>query len=353
MRFWHRRSTNDAGRSTTVSTTRVRWRCNILDANGPCDGVLLILILFLIVELVFFLFQYYDVYQNVYPGSKVAQNLTGGKGTAFEFFKWAICWCSGTLTVPAGFYAAYMGVAFVGKEINACLAVLIALPWIGLCIFLGTWQLWIYWLMSSVWFNSVWTHACDGWDGYAMLEGITWGDVASSLPYVGTATVFLAAGNYTMQLERNSTFHSIFYFYNVTTDLTGDLTADSIPPVYNNIIYDTRNHLYTINNTTTRYTTSPNLAFPSLDLVLSDDSIPFGSAGDMPLANLLYRNDSTSLNVLSTVNTAKDDCTQMKVCVMQKPPGDYEIALGVVMIQQYLYGVSCTTPSDDDSDSDD
>jgi hypothetical protein len=244
---------------------------------------------------------------------------------------------------------AYFGVVFVGEEISKYLAALIALPWIGLCLFLGTWQLWIYWLMMSVWYTSVWNHACDGWDGYAMLEGITWGDVVSSLPYVGTATVFLAAGNYTMQLERNNTFHDIFYFYNITTDLMGDPTGDfvtgSIPPAYNNITYDISNHLYTISNTTIHYITSPNLAFPSLDLVLSDDSIPFGSGGDMPLANLLYRNGSTRLNVLSTVNTEKDDCTQMKVCIMQNPLGDYEIALGVVMIQQYLYAVSCTTPS--------
>jgi hypothetical protein len=341
MRFWRRRSTNDAERGTTTYTVRTSRQHGISEAVGPCCGILTV---FLAVEFIFFLFQYYDVYQNVYPGSKVAQNLSGGGGTAFEFFKWAICWCSGVLTVPAGFYMAHLGVAFVGKEISKWLACIIALPWIGLCLFLGTWQMWSYWMMMSVWGSSVWNHACDGWDGYAMLDGITWANVSQSLPYVGAATVFLAAGNYTMQLERNNTSHNVFTFYQIT--------ACNLTPMYDHITYDTDKHVYTINNSTNHYTVSPNLAFPSLDLVLKDNSIPFGSGCDMPLANLIYRNGPTTSNVLSVVNTDSSDCTKMKVCAMANPPGDFEIAMGVVMIQQYLYGVCCTTPDGDNDDSD-
>ena len=334
MRFW-RRPSNSATRNTNYNN----YGTSLSDGLGVvCCGIFA----FIIIELVFFLFQYFDVYSDVYPGSRVAQNLSGGKGTAFEFFKWAICWLSGVLTVPAGIYLAVYGVGLVGK-LNVCLATLIAVPWTGLCLFLGSWQMWIFWMMLPLWSNAVWNNACNGWDGYAILQGISWSDVSSSLPYAGTATVLFAAGNYTLQLERNNQFHHIFYFY--------DLEMGNLSPTFNNITYNMINHTYTIENTTTHYNVNPNLAFPSLDLVLDDDSIPFGSGCDMPLADLVYRNGTTTSNVLNVVNINNDDCTQMKLCAMQNPQGDYQIAMGVVMIQQFLYGICCTTPDGDSSSS--
>jgi len=289
----------------------------------------------------FFLFQYYDVYSNVYPGSRVAQNLSGGKGTAFAFFKWSICWLSGVATIPAGIYLAGVGIKFAAEEIHECVACIIALPWIAICLFLGSWQMWAYWMMMALWSNAVWNHACDDWGGYALLQGINWKDVSSDLPFAGTATVFLPGGNYTMQLERHERAHDTYYFYNLHS---GELT-----PVYDNITYNAFNHTYTIKNSTSRYLETPNLAFPSLDLELEDNSIPFGGTSDMPLANLIYHNGSTTSHVLSVVNTYHSDCTLLKICGMMEPTGDFEIAMGVVMIHQYLYGVSCTAPDNSNS----
>jgi hypothetical protein len=315
-------------------------------SGKSCDGALsftLVVAIVLIVELIFFLFEYFDAYQVINPGSRVAQNLSGSKGTAYAAFEWLICGCSFGFTFPLGLYLGFGGVPVIAEHMGKLFAALVALPWIGICVFLGSWQLWIYWVMIAVWGQSVWNHACDTSNGYAMLNGITWGDVSSSLPYVGTATVFLAAGNYTMQLERNTTVHSTYYFQNTYTG--------NIAPTFDRITYNTLNHTYTIDNATNHFTVSPNLAFPSLDLVLKDNSIPFGNEGDMPLANLIYRNGSTNLNVLDVVNTDNSDCTKMKVCVNTEPQGDFEIALGVLMIRQYLYGVSCTTPSDSSDDN--
>jgi hypothetical protein len=314
-------------------------------SSCSCDGALsftLLVAAFLIVELIFFLFQYFDAYQTIYPGSRVAQNLSGAKGTAYAVFEWLICGCSFGFTFPMGIYLGFGGVGVIAEHMGKLFAALVALPWIAICVFVGSWQLWIYWVMVGVWGQSVWNHACDASDGYAMLQGIKWNDVSTSLPYVGTLTVFLAAGNYTMQLERNATVHSTYYLQNLYTG--------NIAPAFDRIEYNTLNRTYTIDNATNHYAVSPNLAFPSLDLVLKDNSIPFGNEGDMPLANLIYRNGSTSLNVLDVVKTDNHDCTKMKVCVNTKPEGDFEIALGVLMIRQYLYGVSCTTPSGDSSD---
>ena len=298
---------------------------------------------FLTVELIFFLFNYYEIYSVVFPGSTVAKNLSGGGGTAFEVFKWMICWLSGVITIPAGFYLAVRGIRGVAKGlgdgVGVCVACIFALPWIGICLFLGSWQMWIYWLGSALWSTSVWNNACNAWDGYAILQGIQWADVSSSLPYVGTATVFLAAGQYAMQLERNNQFHNIYYFYN--------LNLGNVTPTYENITYNTVNNTFTISNITTHFKGGTNLAFPSLDLYLNDPSIPFGGDCGFPNANLVYKNGSTTLNVLNTVNTRTSDCTELKVCANLEPRGDFEIAMGVVMIQQYLYGVCCTTPTSD------
>src|SRR5277367_5886524 len=86
-----------------------------------------------VIELVFFLFNYYAIYSDVFPGSTVANNLSGGGGTAFTVFKWMICWCTGAFTVPAGIYLAIAGIKGVanglGDGIGACIACVIALPW--------------------------------------------------------------------------------------------------------------------------------------------------------------------------------------------------------------------------------
>jgi len=254
-----------------------------------------------------------------------------------------ICWCTGSLTFPLGVYLAVAGIGVVGES-NVALACLIALPWIAICLFVGTWQMWIYWMMNAVWYNDVWNNACNGWDGYAILAGTQWMDISSSLPYCGIATVFLAAGNYSMQLERNGNNHNVFTFYNMQT---GNLT-----PTYPNITYNIFNHTYTINNVTNHYTVSPNLAFPALDLQLSNPSIPFSTGQcDMPLADLMYSNGTVTSEVLSVVNVDSSDCTQLKVCTNTNPEGDYEIALGVLMIQQFAYGICCTAPSSSDSSS--
>jgi len=332
LAFWRRKRTaSDTEQQTSVSRLRGGFG---IEPSSFCWLVLA----FILVELVFFLFQYYDVYHYVYPDSRAAQNLSGGKGTAFAFFKWAICWCTGCFTFWGGAYLAFHGIKVAAEEFSVVVAWLVALPWIAICLFVGTWQMWIYWVMMSVWGDSVWNHGCDGWDGYAMLEGIQWMDVSGSLPFVGAATVFAAAGNYSLQLERNARNHNIFYFY--------DMQSGNMTPPYTNITYDIRNHTYTRDNITEHYTVTPNLAFPSLDLQLDDDSIPFSTDEcDMPLANLQYRNGTTTSDILHVVNVQSNDCTKLKVCANMDPKGDFEVAMGVLMIQQFAYGVCCTAPS--------
>src|ERR1700761_7156594 len=120
-------------------------------SGDTAKATLIIILLFLTIEFIFLLFPMIQGYATVYPGSKVAQNLSGGKGTAFAFFQWLICGVSVTITGTLAFQLATKGLEYVNKEIGLAVAWLIALPWIAICIFLGTWQLWIYWVIVSVW----------------------------------------------------------------------------------------------------------------------------------------------------------------------------------------------------------
>jgi|SRR5277367_2922184 len=96
------------------------------DGGAVCCAVFA----FPIIELIFFLFNYYEIYSVVFPGSTVANNLNGGGGMAFTVFKWMICWCSGTLTVPASIYLTGVGIKGVaeglGDGVGACIACVFA-----------------------------------------------------------------------------------------------------------------------------------------------------------------------------------------------------------------------------------
>lgn len=304
-----------------------------------CGGLGLAIALGIFLELVFVLFNYFECYQSVYPGSKVAANInrTGSSGTAFEVFKWMICCVCLALTVPLAILLLRLGVRFVSNKFPRWAVVLFAILWIPICFFLGTWQCWISFLVEPLWKIHVYDTACQGWDMSADLQGVSWKNLPQSLPYVGVATVVLAYGNYSMQLQRDEINHDVFTFYPLHT-------FNYIRP-FSNITYNFYNATYTIENTTIGFTLKPNLQFTQLDLALHDMSIPFESTYGPPNADLVYHNGSSQINVFNTVTTKTGDCTQLRACGMLDPKGSFEIVMGVVMIQQYYYSVSCTTPS--------
>jgi hypothetical protein len=115
-----------------------------------------------------------------------------------------------------------------------------------------------------------------------------------------------------------------------------------------------RNLTYTIpatdsQNITASYVTSPNLAFPSLNLSLADTSIPWVRPGAYkcwpPAANLVesIAPSGESLNVLRTITLKPGDCTQMEICgTGTNTPAAFQIALGVISIEQFRYSLCCT-----------
>ena len=124
--------------------------------------------------------------------------------------------------------------------------------------------------------------------------------------------------------------------------------VNHIPPL-STITYNSASTTYSINNRTAgSYLLDPNLSFPTLGLELYDPSIPFTTNGSHPpAANLIRHNGSHVSNVLNTVTLSPHDCTQLKVCGMTSDgtEEDFQIALGVVMMEQFVYSVACSKGS--------
>lgn len=308
------------------------------NSNGTYYVCLWIIFIPLVLEMMFFLFNYYESYQAVFPGSKVAANInkTSSSATAFEVFKWMICSFSLLITIPIAF--ALFAAAI--KPIHKKFGILCAIPF-GVVLFaifgsLATWQFWITWVVTPVWTDHVFDNACNNWDVAAVLQGVSWKSLPQALPYVGSATVVLKHANYSMQLERNEVDHNFYTFYILETH-------GYVPP-FGNITYDIGNLTYTIDNVTTHFQTDPALVIPSLNISTVDPSIQFNNNWGPPAANLVFENHLTRTSVLNTVTTSSD-CTKLRVCGMLEPTGDFQITMGVVLISQYLYSVSCTEPS--------
>jgi hypothetical protein len=333
----------DSSRRTWAGVKRTcnRQLCGAIGAS--CCGLLAILIL----ETIFFLFVYFDVYQSVFPGSKVAANMNKNTSTyqAYEAFQWMINSAGLILTVPAAFYLLIGGVKLVNQTAGKCVAALIALPWFAVCAFLGTWQFWLPWMLTPVWTDIVWNGACQvPWDMNVDVIGVTWSNLPTSLPYVATALVVLSnnRGNYSLELARDGVNHEMFTLYN--------LNRGAYPPPLGNITYNSTANTYAIDktNVTTSYTMKPNLAFPSLDVSLVDPSIAFDNNWGPPAANLVYRNGSTTSPVLKTI-TDSNNCQKLKLCGMLDQGEGFQIALGVVMMYEFSFVVGCTTPSNNNN----
>lgn len=280
-----------------------------------------------------FLFIYYDEYCSVYPGSKIAYNVSKG-GVSLPIFRYLICILVGLYLFYGAMYVWGKGTSVVAKRCGLWIAIPFAIVWFGVCGFLGTWQGWISYVITPLWQNSVLESACNGWDLSIMLAGTPSPNLDQSLPVLGIATVTLLgsitpASYYALQLEQSSADHNILYFYTYNT-------TNAEPP-FGNITYNTYNSTYTINNVTAHYNTKPNLSFQKLDMTPADPSIPFIGSGP-PSANLILKNGS---RVFNTVTTLYSDCTQLEACAMLQPEGDFQIALGLVMIQQSQHAQTC------------
>ena len=328
-------------------------------ATGNCCLAMLIILLVLLPDGMFVLYSYYFSYAEIYFNSKTSINIFRNNNTenAFKVFYWFLCMLC---LIPNGF-AGYgiMALAWVvSKGVNGCLRFIWIIPWFGIFIILKTITFWIRPTVTPVWQSHVFNNGCNLSDYSAILSSSSFNNFAENLPVIGTANITfnsIAGANYTTELTRDEANHKRFDFQ--VTSISGD---DN--PMFSLITYDTQNRTYTAirsgnkNNVTNvnvtgSYTTTP-LAFPQLRMETFDPDIPFvrpGYGGCWPAAaNLVIRKNDTAsyINVLNSLTLDPDDDTRLKVCGMAGDvAGEFQISLGLVFIQHYIYSMCATAPN--------
>jgi hypothetical protein len=312
--------------------------------------------LLLSAQAVLLVFAYYSCYDFVYPASKTASIINSSSGW-FIMGRWAFAAMS---LVPNSIVTLKLFLLLprkLPKWMSAPIKWSILLAWVSICGWLCTWGLWLTWPLGELWHKAVWNNACDSWDITAVLDGITYPDfVGNSTPLVGFASVSRASGNYTMAMVRMNS--SVGEYYQLK--LTG---VEGYSPPFSKITYNPTNATYTINGTTTKFSISPSLAFPSLNVETLDPTIPF--LWRPPMENLAYcifndldghpsleANESlgslsgyppgrTCSRFLETVTLKPHNCTQLKVCGMMDEGENFQIPLGFIMVQHLFFSMCC------------
>jgi hypothetical protein len=291
-------------------------------------------------------YQTVDAYATLYPGSKIAANISVNTSTSntWKSFLW-IFLC---LAAAANILAASVWVDWVKRVLRIDL--LTGTSRFAPVAFLGFWIVviallttpgWATLVVRILWQKIAWSHVCDGWQVDAVLTGVDFGTYSPDSPnttLVGSAAITIGQEGYTMRLFQDAVRHN-FLTFNVT-DILG------FEPPLSTIWYDLIATTYTVANVTTSFDMTPNLSFPSLNLQLADPSIPFvhSDLSYPPSANLIYSNGTSDSRLLRTELLNYPHCTQLKVCGMQGSTGTFQIALGVVMIEQFSAAVFCTIP---------
>jgi hypothetical protein len=326
----------------------------IWSGTGTFCLVVLLGIVCLLPDGLFVLYAYYFSYAEIYFNSKVAIHIYQNDHTegAFKFFYWFLALICTLPNGLAGFGIAWVGWK-IGKGANMprCLFYIWMIPWALSGLATKSVTFWIRPVVTAPWQTNVWNNGCNGWELAAALGSSSTTTLPQTLPIVGNANLTftsVSGANYTAELSRHADDHLRFDFQ------VRSASGDSVGPAFLNITYDYQNNAYIATDSTFKsingsYLTSPNLAFPELNLTLLDDSIPFQrpdySSCWPAAASLVFRNSTSSnnVNVLRTLTLDPNDRTRLMVCGSAGLlASQFQIALGVIFIDHYYYSL-CST----------
>jgi hypothetical protein len=191
--------------------------------------------------------------------------------------------------------------------------------------------MWIIFALRYIWGPLAWAHGCSGWDYTITVNVDNDTFYNEALSFLGNVTVTGTDSNFTMSLfQFNSTpWGSNEYLFNVTEAVN---MASAIAAIAYNMTAST----YTIANSTSSFTVTPKLEFPTLDISQRDPSIPFlrpDQDGYPPTADLVSKNGT---RLLHTVTENFPGLSELLACGMEADTGAFQIALGVVAIEQWI-----------------
>jgi hypothetical protein len=288
------------------------------------------------------IYQSVDLYKDTFPGSKVAANILRSDSSLAAWYGYF--WVLAIAATVANFWCAPEFIHWFTLKSRmywwgprmCCMSV--PLMWLAsyaaYCLILPTLFLgpmWIVFALRYIWGPLAWTHGCSGWD-YTITINVNV-DLFYSAPlnFLGNVTVAGTDSNYTMSLfQFNSTpWGSNEYLFNITE-------AVNIAPAIASIAYNMTSSTYTIASSTSPFTVMPNLQFPTLDISQRDPSIPFlrpDQGGYPPSADLVSKNGT---RLLHTVTENFPGLSELLACGMEADTGAFQIALGVVAIEQWI-----------------
>ena len=351
-----------------LATSMARTGRSLCPGCGGCSLALLIIVLCLLPDGMYVLYAYYFSYAEVYFNSKVSINIFRNNNTenAFKVFYWFLCILCVIPNGIAGWGIMYLG--WVCSEgVNGCLRFMWMIPWFAIFLAMKSITLWIRPTVTPVWQSTVFNSGCNLSDYSAILASSSFNNFEQNLPEIGTANITfnsVSGTNYSMTLTRNEANHKIFDFQ-VTS------TSGNDNPLFLLITYDTQNQNYTAvravtgtknvtaANITGPYSISP-LSFPQFNMTTLDSDIPFTRpdyGGCWPAAaSLVIRNNNTAsyINVLNSLTLDPNDNTRLRVCgTAGDVAGEFQISLGVVFIEHYLYAMCTTAPNSNGEIGDD
>jgi hypothetical protein len=304
-------------------------------------------------DLVCAAYQAVDSYKRLFPGSKIAANILLNRQTqrAWEAYYWIFAVIASILNLYAvRVWIVWLSTTFrLQQRLERILKSAGVRVLLSLCLFfiilpaLMVTPLWMACVLRYPWQTIAWKHVCVGWDYTILLDAISW-DKYNSNPnqtHVGNAIVLAAHGNFTIQLFHDVHVHNVFTF-----NVSETFNNKSLIP---SIIYNLTDLTYKIGNVINSFNVTPSLSIPSLHLDVRDPSIPFirSDKSYPPSADLVYRNETTLSNVFKTFLLNFPSCTEMKACGMQDHAEAFQVALGVVMIEQFRASLYCTVPSNE------
>jgi hypothetical protein len=294
------------------------------------------------------IYQTVNMYSSVYPGSNVARLLNANYNAWLGFY-----WVLAILAVLGNILILPRAVDYIhhffildrisrGHRRVQAFVQLFVFFCIVLPLALG--PTWIAFAILPVWRDIAWSHVCDNskWDMKVTLQGVSWTQyhLDEIFGVVGVAYIEMRSNtNYTMMLFSDPISAGVFHF--------GVFSTYNTSPPLSTITYNmTLNATsYTVNNISVPFNLVPNLSFPSLDVVLRNPKIPFINPQDStypPSADLIFSNSTMTANVLTTQLQNPKTCTELRVCGVEDGTGMFQIALGVVMIQQLQVSLNCT-----------
>src|SRR5277367_2629267 len=187
----------------------IRVRNSIRTRYASIDRAEKKIIVMITLNIICVVYQAFDSYATLYPGSKVAANILLNDNTNHAWM--AFFWLFAIFASAANLVAVPIWVAWAARLLRIdrirtrkYLFCLVGLFGIGIVVpSLILAPFWVTFVVRIIWQRIAWSRVCDGWQVDAVLTGVNYYTYYPNITLVGSAAITIGQGGYTMQLFRD------------------------------------------------------------------------------------------------------------------------------------------------------